>query len=118
MLLFWTFKLSFDEDILVSFGLATVLATFSKLWADFFPNLLVTLVGILLEVGGFVKKVNNIFNLKTSWVQCHTTFYVRNLPMFVISWNVCHWQHFHPILMFVTKVGEPTQVEHLKEASH
>jgi hypothetical protein len=27
--------LSFDEDILAFFGLATVLATFSKVWATF-----------------------------------------------------------------------------------
>jgi hypothetical protein len=41
--MFWTFKLSFDADILAILGLATVLATFSTIWA-FFPNLLVTLV--------------------------------------------------------------------------
>ncbi len=46
MFLFWTFKLSFDEDILAFFGLFTVLATFSKIWVNFFPNLLVTLHGI------------------------------------------------------------------------
>jgi hypothetical protein len=44
MLIFWTFKLSFDEDILSFFRLATDLATFSKNWANFFLNLLVTLV--------------------------------------------------------------------------
>jgi hypothetical protein len=44
MLMFWTYKLSFDEDIFgLFFGLVTVLATFSKIW-QFFPNLLVTLV--------------------------------------------------------------------------
>jgi hypothetical protein len=31
----WIFRLSFDEDILAFFGLATVLATFSKIWAIF-----------------------------------------------------------------------------------
>jgi len=36
--------LSFDEDILSFFRLATDLATFSKNWANFFLNLLVTLV--------------------------------------------------------------------------
>jgi hypothetical protein len=30
--------LSFDEDILAFFVLAIVLATFSKLWVNFFPN--------------------------------------------------------------------------------
>jgi hypothetical protein len=40
--MFWTFKLSFDVDMLAILDLATVLATFSKIWA-FFPNLLVTL---------------------------------------------------------------------------
>jgi hypothetical protein len=35
---FWTFTLSFEEDILALLGLATVLATFSKIWANFFPN--------------------------------------------------------------------------------
>ncbi len=37
------FKLSFDEDILPFFVLATVWATFSKIWANFFIKLLVTL---------------------------------------------------------------------------
>jgi hypothetical protein len=40
--LFWTFKFSFDENILAFFGLATVWATFFKICA-FPPNLLVTL---------------------------------------------------------------------------
>jgi hypothetical protein len=31
----WTFTLSFDEYILAFFGLATVLATLSKIWANF-----------------------------------------------------------------------------------
>jgi hypothetical protein len=44
MLVFWTFKLIFDEDILTFSGLATVLATISQIWANFFPNLLVTLL--------------------------------------------------------------------------
>ncbi len=35
MLMFWTYKLSFDEDVLAFFGLATVLATFFKIWAIF-----------------------------------------------------------------------------------
>jgi hypothetical protein len=43
MLMFLTFKLSFDEDILAFFGLATVLAPLSKIWANYFPNHLVTL---------------------------------------------------------------------------
>jgi hypothetical protein len=43
MLMFWTYKLSFDEYIWAFFGLATVLATFFKI-GQFFPNLLVTLV--------------------------------------------------------------------------
>jgi hypothetical protein len=40
--MFWILKLSFDGDIFAFFGLATVLATFFKIWAKF-PNLLVTL---------------------------------------------------------------------------
>ncbi len=32
---FYTFKLSIDEDILKIFNLATVLATFSKIWVIF-----------------------------------------------------------------------------------
>jgi hypothetical protein len=40
-----TFKLSFGLDTWAIFGLATVLATFSKIWAIFF-NLLVTLAFI------------------------------------------------------------------------
>ncbi len=35
--MFWTFKLSFDKDILAFFGLATVWATFPKLGLIFFP---------------------------------------------------------------------------------
>jgi len=42
--MFWRFKLSFDEDILAFSSLANVLATFSKIWVNFFPNLLVTLL--------------------------------------------------------------------------
>ncbi len=38
----------FDEDILAFFGLPTVLATLSKIWAIFFPNLLVTLAALIL----------------------------------------------------------------------
>ncbi len=41
MLMFWTFKLSFDEDFFVV--LATVLATFFQKVSEFFSNLLVTL---------------------------------------------------------------------------
>jgi hypothetical protein len=33
--MFWIFKLSFNSDNLAFFGLATVLATFSKIWAIF-----------------------------------------------------------------------------------
>ncbi len=33
-----SFMLSFEEEILAFLGLATVLATFSKIWANFFPN--------------------------------------------------------------------------------
>jgi hypothetical protein len=33
--MFWTFKLSFDEVVLVFLKLATVLATFSKIWLIF-----------------------------------------------------------------------------------
>jgi len=33
--MFWTFKLSFDVDILTFFELATVLAPFSYIWAIF-----------------------------------------------------------------------------------
>jgi hypothetical protein len=36
MLKFWTHKLSFDEYIWAFFGLATVLATFLKIWLNFF----------------------------------------------------------------------------------
>jgi hypothetical protein len=36
----WTFKLNMAEDILAFFDLATVLATFSKIWAIFHPILL------------------------------------------------------------------------------
>jgi len=42
--MFLTIKLSFNEDILAFFDLATVWATFSKIWAIFFTNLLVTLI--------------------------------------------------------------------------
>jgi hypothetical protein len=35
MRMFWTFKLSFDEAILVFLKLASVLATFSKIWVIF-----------------------------------------------------------------------------------
>jgi hypothetical protein len=38
MLMFWTFILSFDQDILAFLSLATVLATFSKIWAKFFSQ--------------------------------------------------------------------------------
>ncbi len=38
MQMFWTFKLNFDEDIQAFFDLATVLATFSKIWATFSPQ--------------------------------------------------------------------------------
>jgi hypothetical protein len=38
MLMFWIFKLSFEEDILAFFGLATVLATFSSNWVIFLSN--------------------------------------------------------------------------------
>jgi hypothetical protein len=31
--MFWTFKVSFDIDILANFGLPTVLAIFPKNWA-------------------------------------------------------------------------------------
>jgi hypothetical protein len=41
--MFGTFKLSLNENIVTFFGLVTVLATFSKIWANFFLNLLVTL---------------------------------------------------------------------------
>jgi hypothetical protein len=40
--MFCTFKLSFDVVILAILDLATVLATFSKIW-EIFSNLLVTL---------------------------------------------------------------------------
>jgi hypothetical protein len=40
--MFWTFKLSFDADILAFLGSAKVLSTLLKNWAIFF-NLLVTL---------------------------------------------------------------------------
>ncbi len=46
MLIFRTFKLSFSEDIWAFIGLANSLATFSQIWANFFLNLLVTLVSI------------------------------------------------------------------------
>ena len=35
MLIFWTFKLTFDEDILAFFGLAIVLATFFQNLGEF-----------------------------------------------------------------------------------
>jgi hypothetical protein len=41
--MFWTFKLNFDVDILAILGLASVLATFSKIWANL-SNHLVTLL--------------------------------------------------------------------------
>ena len=34
--MFWTFTLSFDEDILAFFSLAIVLATFSAIWPNLF----------------------------------------------------------------------------------
>jgi len=46
--MFWTFKLSFHVYI---FGLATVLATFSKIGVNFFPNFLVTLTRTKKETG-------------------------------------------------------------------
>jgi hypothetical protein len=45
--MFWTVKFSFDEDDMAF--LAPVLATFSNIWANVFPNLLVTL--LTLDVG-------------------------------------------------------------------
>jgi hypothetical protein len=42
--MFWTFKLSFDVDILAFFSLTTVLAIFPK-GGQFFSNHLVTLLG-------------------------------------------------------------------------
>jgi hypothetical protein len=36
--MFWTFKLNFEKDIFASFYLATVLATFSNIWANFFQS--------------------------------------------------------------------------------
>jgi hypothetical protein len=43
VLLFWTFKPSFDVGNMAFFGLAAILATFQKIWL-IFSNLLVTLV--------------------------------------------------------------------------
>jgi hypothetical protein len=42
--MFWTFKLSFGYIMLSFFALATVWANFYKIWVNFFPILLVTLV--------------------------------------------------------------------------
>ncbi len=38
MQMFWTFSLSFDEDNLAFFVFATVLDTFSKIWAIFYQS--------------------------------------------------------------------------------
>jgi hypothetical protein len=43
--MFWSFKLSFDEDILASVGLETVLGYFFQNLGKFFSNFLVTLIG-------------------------------------------------------------------------
>jgi len=43
MLMFWTLKLSFSEDILSFLNSATVLATLSKNWANYLSNHLVAL---------------------------------------------------------------------------
>jgi hypothetical protein len=37
--MFRTFQLTFDEDILAFFGLALVLAIFSKIWVISFPQI-------------------------------------------------------------------------------
>jgi hypothetical protein len=48
MLMFGALQLSLNENIALFFGLATVLATFSKIWANYFPNLLVTLDKVVM----------------------------------------------------------------------
>ncbi len=47
-------------------------------------------------------------NIRIGWkglpgCQCHKTFYIRNLIIFVKSYSVCPWQAFQPSLMFVGK---------------
>jgi len=39
MLMFWTFKLGFDVDILAFYNFSTVLATFFRKLGDFFPTI-------------------------------------------------------------------------------
>jgi hypothetical protein len=48
MEMFGTLKLSLNENIAAFFGWVTVLASFSKIWVNFFPNLLVTLDKVVM----------------------------------------------------------------------
>jgi hypothetical protein len=44
-----------------------------------------------------------------AWTQSYKTFYIRNLQIFIISYNVC----FQPNLIFVGKTGAYSRVKHL-----
>jgi len=46
-----------------------------------------------------------VFDCWQSWAQCHKTFYVRKLRIFVISYGACQCKPFQPSLMFVGKAG-------------
>ncbi len=61
--MFWTFKLSLDEDILAFLDLAIVWATFSKIWVNCLSNLLVTLTPMLraLNAAGYTTHTHQNF---------------------------------------------------------
>jgi hypothetical protein len=54
--MFWTLEESFGEDILAFFGLVTVLATLSKIWATF-PKLWVTQIDAKLSTKDIVGQI-------------------------------------------------------------
>ncbi len=56
MQMFWTFQQSFDEDILSFFGLATVLATLSNIWATF-PKLWVAQIDAKVSTKDIVGQI-------------------------------------------------------------
>jgi hypothetical protein len=61
--MFWDFKLSFVVDILTFFGLGDFLGYFLKKWANFFSNLLFTLMLVLL------KWANEIVIYRKKWLR-------------------------------------------------
>ncbi len=57
MKMFWTFKLSFDEEILAFLDLAIAWATFPQIWATFCP--IFGHPGEEREVWGFERVIKN-----------------------------------------------------------